>query len=184
MNWYRNSFVSWSVSLILLIGLATHLVSPASDKVQKSAFAQWLDQSLATGDRESGQGLRDHIRELYSQHDAFPNFLKQATQLVLENRNEFRLPHADSGEDADRHSLWLLQTWTLQRDLPGKMSTLLNDPVKPVMKWAPVHQPFAGVALPAGSARSFSLSMPLPELPAAISRALTPFLSGISINAP
>jgi len=184
MKSFRNPFIHWSVSFLLLLGLTAHLLTPASGKVQKSAFAQWLDQHLVTDGGESEQSLRVHIRQLYSQYDEFPNFLKQATRLVQENRNDFRLPPRESREDTQENSLWLLQTWNLQRDLPGKMSASLIDPVKPVIKWVVSNHPFQGVPSPSGLAPGQLLIQTMPTLPAAINRFLTPLLSGMSINAP
>ncbi|MEX2584941.1 MAG: hypothetical protein WD315_01025 [Balneolaceae bacterium] len=136
MRHFRQPLLHWSLNLLLLAGFAAHLFSPVSGQVQKSAFAQWLDQNLVVNGEESEQDLRNHIRQLPSQYEEFPRFLEQATLLVLANQNDFQLPPQKRHDtDAPESGLWLLEAWTKQRDLPGRMSATISDFASQIQKW-------------------------------------------------
>lgn len=148
MRQFRHPLLHWSLNLLLLAGFAAHLFSPASGQVQKSAFAQWLNENLVLNGDESEQDLRNHIRQLPSQYDEFPRFLKQATLLVLANQKDFQLPPQRSHDTASPESgLWLLEAWTKHRDLPGQMSATVSDFVLQIQKWiVQGHSPQAAIA--------------------------------------
>lgn len=184
MRYFRHTLLHWSLNLLLLAGFAAHLFSPVSGQVQKSAFAQWLDQNLVVNGEESEQELRNHIRQLPSQYEEFPRFLQQATLLVLAHKNNFQLP-SQEGHDAatPESSLWLLEAWTKQRDLPGRMSATVSDIVLQIQKWiVQGHSPQAAIAsnnlLPIHNRSVASLFSP------ASAQVASALLSSIRINAP
>lgn len=183
MHRFRTDLVNWTLSLLLGLGMAAHLVAPASGKAQKAAFTQWLDRNLVESGEDEKSTIRTHLKQLPSKYEEFPVLLRQASLLVLNHRNDFRLSTADREQSEADDGLWLLKSWSQHRDLGGSMQTLLAERFGTVLKWVvQQHHP-----LPAGHALS-TLKSPAGEgelLSLPFRRAVSlPFLSSIRINAP
>ncbi|MEX1063428.1 MAG: hypothetical protein WEC12_07480 [Balneolaceae bacterium] len=170
------------MSLLLTLGTVVHTALPTSGKAQKAAFAQWLDRNVVEDGAEHASDIRAHIKKLPFQHENFVLLLKEATMLIANHENGFKLPTAHNVKDTGSISLWLVGKWSQHQSDSG-MDALVET-YKPALAWFVQHSSFPGI-LSAGSPD------PAPLLPGALKNVLfviqsqpIPFLSGISINAP
>ncbi|MEX0994650.1 MAG: hypothetical protein WD599_03920 [Balneolaceae bacterium] len=184
MHIFRKHIIQWSISLLLMAGLATHLVIPLSNQAQKTAFAQWLDLKVDDQGNESESTLRDHIRQLPSKTDSFDLLLQKASLLIAANENEFKLSIKNNAEDSTKLGKWLIEQWSIHQNQSGQQDAVVPESIHSFQKWL-LQQQFSPKGISAPASFTQPLQIIVTEVPALILRLLhIPFLSGISINAP
>lgn len=173
------------VTALLLVGLSGHLLLPYFGQAQKAAFSQWLHHNVVPTNGDQDRELRDAIRSLPATSSSFQALVHNATELVNNNKDKFRMLPLSGDQPADRMSFWLVDQWSHFHHHKTGQNALLPDALSQTFKW--VHQP--GAVLSAAAAFR---TLPVPGLTAEwltqrsvrATLWLPPLVSGISINAP
>lgn len=175
--------MQWFTGLILLAGMAAHLVMPLSSQAQKTAFAQWLDHKVEDTNKESESTIRYHIRQLPSQSESFDLLLREASLLITAYQSDFKLPVKENEGNPGDLGQWLIKQWSNHQD-HSSQDTVLPESIQPLQKWLlHQHNPLKGSAVLSNFARP--LQKYITETPVFVLKLLPiPFLSGTSINAP
>jgi hypothetical protein len=184
MQYFRTHIIKWLVSFLLTVGMAVHIAIPYSSEAQKNAFDQWLDRNVVENGEESESTIRAHIKKLPAQTENFPLLLEQASMLVVNHKNDFKLPLRKESKDAGSISLWLFGKWTQSQNETGSMDALLPETLKPGLKWTLQNNPLATYPGSSGAIQLPEFSEILNDILLVIQNKPVPFLSGISINAP
>ena len=171
-----------------MAGFMVHLIVPFSSSAQKAAFTQWLDHNVVSTGNESELKLRNSIRQLPGQSGDLWVLIQQASELVKNNREDFRIHFAfdDSDhEEQQRVSSWLVSQWSVFQNHQDASNAVLPEIPQPIYKWLTLNSQNSGI---------FTQTVPkLFDLSQAefgnktsvwIQKAITPLKSGISINAP
>ncbi|MEX0646445.1 MAG: hypothetical protein WEA56_08225 [Balneolaceae bacterium] len=172
-----------TIVTVLLAGFIAHLALPFSSKAQKTAFTQWLDHNVVSTGDDNEIRLRNSIRQLPEQTSDFSVLLEKASELIANNKDEFRIqPFAPAG-DQNEVTSWLVGQWNVFQHQKAENNAVFQDRLKNLPDWT-----FSNTA--AGYLSWTSL----PEFPflkeiAALTlenpvRNFPPLVSGISINAP
>jgi len=169
----------------LLIGLTAHLLIPFFGNAQKTAFTQWLDTNIvATGD-ETEIKLRSTIRNLPDNTDDFWMLLQEASEIISNHKDEFRISPFSKPEKDDLVSGWLIDQWSIFKHQKAGTNAVLPDVLSQFQKWITQTNDTAASAFynQQNHLRTF-FNTHLPLLSDVITRNLTPLVDGISINAP
>ena len=182
---FPHIFRSLTVS-VLMAGFLAHLMMPFSSHAQKTAFTQWLDHNVVASGNESEIKLRNSIRELPEKSGDFWILVQQASQLVADHKDDFRINFSIS--DADEHqqvTTWLIGQWNVFQNHQTGSNAILPEIHQPFNKWiSPNAFASSTISIPAKDlANRFLLrnEFPFEFIP---SRSIIPLASGISINAP
>jgi len=169
----------------LLIGLTTHLLIPFFGNAQKTAFTQWLDTNIvATGD-ETEIKLRSTIRNLPDNTDDFWMLLQEASEIISNHKDEFRISPFSKPDNDNQVSGWLIDQWSIFKHQKAGTNAVLPDAMAQFQKWISQTNDSAASALSnqQKSLRTYFTSHIL-SLSDVINRNFTPLIDGISINAP
>jgi hypothetical protein len=174
-----------TVITVLMAGFLAHLILPLSSHAQKTSFTRWLDNNVvATGD-ENEIKLRNTIRQLPEQAGDFMVLIREASQLVANHKDDFRLK-VNLPENAENQGTsWLVGQWNSSQHHKNGNNAILPDATQSIQKWISSNSLSKYFTPPAESAlqlyeQFFGISG---ERTAAVS-AIIPLVSGISINAP
>tara|TARA_R100001143_G_scaffold52481_2_gene47678 strand:- start:45405 stop:45962 length:558 start_codon:yes stop_codon:yes gene_type:complete len=170
---------------LLMAGFMVHLIVPFSSSAQKIAFAQWLDQNVVVTGNESEAKLRNSIRELPEQSGDLWILIQQASELVKNNKDDFRINFSFDDSEHQQVSSWLVSQWSVFQNHSDASNAVLPEVNFSIIKWLTLNSHSNGV---------FTQSVPkLFDLIQAefgnrasvwILKAISPLKSGISINAP
>jgi len=169
---------------ILFTGFAAHLANPFFGEAKKTAFTQWLNDKVVVSGDTSETELRDRIKNLPKEATNFWMLVQDASKLIADHKDDFRIsPHASSKEN-DNVSSWLIGQWSTFSSQHSS-NAVLPEIVKPLQKWitptdlTSFAEPFRSLLqnLP----RTTTISI---DFTADNERLLPPLISGISINAP
>ncbi|MEX2602544.1 MAG: hypothetical protein WD355_12900 [Balneolaceae bacterium] len=169
---------------LLVLGMAFYISFPYSSQAQKTAFAEWLNESIISGESDNESVIRDQLRRLPYQSESFDSFLHQASLLISSNKTDFGLPVDSDSTEPKEFGQWLYTQWTLQQD-SATSGAVVPDTIQPTPKWHFQHQP-----TPANSTKFIrdliqSYSNLLPDVFVYVIQKLPiPFLNGSAINAP
>lgn len=173
-----------AVITVLLTGFIAHLALPFSSKAQKTAFTQWLDHNVVSTGDDNEIRLRKTIRKLPEQTSDFSILLEKASELVANNKEEFRIRPFVPGNQQNKVTTWLVGQWNVFQHQKAENNAVLQDLVKILPKWVSLSS-----AGPSFFSQSDSPQFPLLKGLNAFSfyKPVTnflPLISGISINAP
>lgn len=172
---------------LLMAGFMVHLIVPFSSSAQKIAFTQWLDQNVVVTGNESEVKLRNSIRELPEQSGDLWILIQQASELIKNNKEDFRIHFAfdDSEQQEQRVSSWLVSQWSVFQNHSDANNAVLPEVNPAINKWLTLNSQNNGF---------FTSSIPkMFDLFQAdfgnrasvwIQNTISPLKSGISINAP
>ncbi len=169
----------------LLIGLTAHLLIPFFGNAQKTAFTQWLDQNIvATGD-ESEIRLRSTIRNLPEKTDDFWMLLQEASEIISNNREDFKISPFTKPEKDDQVSGWLIDQWSQFKHQKSGMNAVIPDALTQLQKWTTQTERSLAAYLNSQkkNLHTFTTNQ-IRTFSDLIKRSLTPLIDGISINAP
>lgn len=173
-----------AVITVLLAGFIAHLALSFSSKAQKTAFTQWLDHNVVSTGDDNEIRLRQTIRKLPEQTSDFSILLEKASELIANNKEEFRIrPFIPENHQTGTTS-WLVGQWNVFQHQKTENSAVLQDFVNILPKWLPLNS--SGFSL-FSQADLSPFSLPEKANTYAFGRPATQFLpliSGISINAP
>jgi uncharacterized protein (DUF2235 family) len=174
-----------AIITVLMTGFLAHLMLPLSSHAQKTAFTRWLDHNVvATGDENEAK-LRNTIRQLSEQSNDFLILVQEASQLVANHKNEFRLNTSLPENSESQVSTWLIGQWNVFQHQKTGMNAVLSDAAQPFQKWISSQNFLKYHSSPAVKHIQFlSNSFEVLIESSAIREAIVPLISGISINAP
>lgn len=183
---FRTYLIQLVTGSLLVLGMVIYTTLPYSSHAQKTAFAEWLNESIIPGESENETTIRDQLRRLPYQSESFDSFLQQASLLITSNKPDFGFPvDNDSTEEPKEFGQWLYTQWTLQQESAASGNAVVPDTIQPTPKWHFQHQ--ASQADGAKFIRDLfqSCSNLLPDaFVYVIQRLPIPFLNGSAINAP
>lgn len=184
MNTGVSHIVRKAVVSVLLAGFLAHLALPFSAKAQKTAFTQWLDHNVVSTGDDNEIRLRNTIRQLPSQTSDFSVLVEKASELVANNKDEFRIQPFSAEGNQNEVTSWLVSQWNVFQHQKTEKKAVLQELVKFLPKWISLQDVPAAAWFSPTHLPEFSL---LTE-PATLSddwvRIFPPLASGISINAP
>ncbi|TVQ66820.1 MAG: hypothetical protein EA360_04880 [Balneolaceae bacterium] len=170
---------------LLLTGFLAHIMMPLSSHAKKTAFTQWLDQNLVASGDENEIRLRNTIRQLPGQSDTFNALITEASKLVSNYRNEFKINFSfeENHEDLILTN-WLIGQWNAFQHHQSDKQAVLTDLSTLLHKWSLQQNNFVFSAFPTGSMTTGLV--PKLSLIHTIysSLILKPLIGGVSINAP
>lgn len=187
-----NSLISHTIRTatiyLLMAGFMVHLIVPFSSSAQKIAFTQWLDQNVVVTGNESEAILRNSIRELPEQSGDLWILIQQASELIKNNKDDFRIHFTfDGSENREQQwfSSWLVSQWSVFQNHSDANNAVLPEFNPSINKWLTLNSLSNGF---------FTQSVPkLFDLIQTeignrafiwIQNAISPLKSGICINAP
>jgi hypothetical protein len=183
MNFLRYKIIQRLAFSLLGLGMIAHFAIPLSSQAQKNSFVNWLSQNVVPA-ATTQSDVRDSIRQLPYQTENFSLLLAEASQLVANNQNDFRIPKQRKAEVPGTNlGQWLIDQWSAHNQ-HNKPNAVIPDVVQPYPKWTVQLVLFS--ALQNHSKPFFSTDYQSQNeiLQVVFSRFLTPLLSGVSINAP
>lgn len=169
-----------------MAGFLAHLIMPFSSHAQKTAFTQWLDHNVVASGNENEIKLRNSIRELPEKSGDFWILVQQASQLVADHKDDFRINFSFS--DSDEHqqvTTWLIGQWNVFQNHQTGTNAILPEIHQPFNKWISPNA-FGSTTLSIPAKEQFNRYVVKNEflfefIPVL---AIIPLESGISINAP
>ena len=173
---------------LLMAGFMVHLIVPFSSSAQKIAFTQWLDQNVVVTGNESETKLRNSIRELPEQSGDLWILIQQASELIKNNKEDFRIHFTfDDSDQAEQQkvSSWLVGQWSVFQNHSDSNNALLPEISTTIHKWLTLNNQFNDL-LNQTSPKLFDVSNTGFEhrVSGWILILIAPLKSGISINAP
>lgn len=169
----------------LMAGFLAHLIVPFSSQAQKTAFTRWLNHNVVSSGNESEIKLRNSINELPEQTGDFWGLVQEASELVANHKDHFKIFDSTPGETGNQtETNWLIEQWNSFQNQKSGFDSVLTEPVKTLSKWLPQTTDLASFKRDSGTHQynvfrelfffSFRTSTDL----------FKPLSSGISINAP
>lgn len=178
---YRSAVIG-----VLMAGFLTHLLLPLSGQAKKTSFTRWLSHNVVETGDENEFKVRDTIRKLPDQTGDFSLLLKEASQLIANHKDVFRLSSHNQNRKSDHQiASWLIEQWNVYQHQNSMMNAFLSETGKVFIKWmdtgngwgsifsSNTHSPDTLSRL-LGNQTSIRVSVSI----------LSPLAFGISINAP
>lgn len=169
----------------LLIGLTAHLLIPFFGNAQKTAFTQWLGNNIVSSGDESEVRLRSTIRDLPEKTDDFWMLLQEASEIISNNKEDFKISPFTKPDKDDQVSGWLIDQWSLFKHQKTGMDAVIPDALTQFQKWTTQTEgSLASVVRNQQknlTAYFTGLNLLLSDL---VKQSVTPLIDGISINAP
>lgn len=169
----------------LMAGFLAHLIVPFSSQAQKTAFTRWLNHNVVSSGNESEIKLRNTIKELPEQTGDFWKMVQEASELVVNHKDHFKISVANPDKTGKQtESSWLIYQWNSFQNQKSGFESVLTESVKALSKWIPQNLYFSVFKDRSG----FQQNRLYSKLTFYSSRSFTgflqPLISGISINAP
>lgn len=175
----------FSVIGLLMAGFLAHLVLPLSGQAKKTSFTRWLSHNVVDTGNENELRVRDSIRKLPVQGGDFSVLLREASELIANHREVFRISTQDNTGDSHQLTSWLVSQWNVYQHQKSSTDAALTESSQIYTKWLNSNQamssftggkkliPDIGIRL-SGLLLLQNFSTPVPA----------PLAFGISINAP
>lgn len=195
-DWFLSIFISLMKNRIhhifrsvtitcLMAGFLAHLIVPFSSQAQKTAFTRWLNHNVVSSGNESEIELRNTINELPEQSGDFWGLVQEASELVANHKDHFKILVSNPGETGNLpESNWLIDQWNSFQNQKSGFNSVLTESAKTLANWVPQSLNFSFFQADFETdhhglykeqfSYSFRTSADL----------LQPLSSGISINAP
>lgn len=176
---YRSCVIT-----LLFAGFAAHLAIPFLGDLQKNAFTQWLDQNVKVERNNLNNDLRDRIRELPGESANLWTLIQDASKLISENEDNFRIaPFTDENPD-DQVTTWLIGQWSSYNHQQTSAKAVLPRIIAPVHKWLTQITSLQATFSVSAKLNRPRLRTAAVLIPKVIIQLFSPPASGISINAP
>lgn len=168
-----------------MAGFTAHLLVPFFGDVQKTAFTQWLDQNVVASGSDTELKLRHTIRELPKNSSDFQALVKEASELVANHKDGFRIAPFTSEDNENEVTSWLIGQWSAFKHQQNGSNAILPEIIKPIQKWlTQTGISFQGIQtvtdLKLPDTNYFSILSDFTDF----KQVLSPLVFGISINAP
>lgn len=186
MKTYRSHIFKTLTIYLLMAGFMVHMLMPFSSSAQKSAFTKWLDHNVETTGNEHEVKVRTLIRELQDQTGDFNHLLQQASELVSNHKDHFKIHFSfDANGEHQKVSSWLIGQWNVFQNHQNGHNAFLPEIHQPIHKWiSPNSYNLTTLSRGANPADHFLFGIELFYFSDKIFHFLNPLVSGISINAP
>lgn len=168
-----------------MTGFLAHLMVPFSSQAQKTAFTRWLDHNVVESGNENELKLRNTIRELTEQTGDFWVLLQEASELVANHRDHFKILVASGDKNNTQEGTsWLIDQWNIFQHQNSGFNSVLVESIKILSNWIPQNLDFA-----IGHIHSHRNQLRVQtgnsyHITTFLSETISPLISGISINAP
>ncbi|MCC5940153.1 MAG: hypothetical protein JJU37_01315 [Balneolaceae bacterium] len=182
----RFSHILRSLTIALVMaGFVAHLAQPFSSQAKKNAFTQWLNHNVVASGNESETKLRNSIRQLPEQSNDFWVLVQQASRLVADHKDDFRIQFSFSDPEERSASSWLIGQWNVFETHKTGTNAILPEFPKPFYKWLSANS-FHSVSIPSADVHKNGSLFSATSLFIGniTSIALIPLAGGTSINAP
>jgi hypothetical protein len=181
---YSHIFRSAIVSF-LMAGFLAHLLMPLSSHAQKTAFTRWLDHNVVSTGDDNEIKLRNTIRQLPEKTSNLRILIQEASELVSNHKEDFRLIVKLPESSDNQITSWLVGQWNVFQHQKTGTNALLPDANQSIQKWITPNYFSKTILSAASSIRLFSERISeIHNVINASLKALPPLASGISINAP
>lgn len=183
-NRIRHIFRSVTITC-LMAGFLAHLIVPFSSQAQKTAFTRWLNHNVVASGNESEIKLRNSINELPEQAGDFWGLIQEASELVANHKEYFRISVTNPGKTGESSkSDWLIEQWNSFQNQKSGFNSVLTESVKALSKWIPQNQYFSSFRGNTGTHQHNFFAEFFFDTFRSSADFLQPLISGISINAP
>ena len=170
---------------ILFAGFSAHLAIPFFGDAKKTAFTQWLNHNVIATGSDAEFELRDRIKKLPQEASNFWMLVQDASKLIADHEEDFRIGPFSSSEENERVSSWLISQWSTFNSHNSSTNAVLPETLKPFQKWISQSGPdtiteiirVAAVRIP-------QVKTQFIDQQPATGHLFPPLISGISINAP
>ena len=180
---FSHIFHSFVIAL-LFAGFAAHIAIPFLGDLQKNAFTQWLDQNVKVESDNLNDDLRNRIKELPDEAANLWTLIQDASKLISENEDNFRIAPFTEERHDDQVTTWLIGQWSSYKHQQNNTKAVLPKIIAPVYKWlTQVTSIKASFTTPA-VLNTPTFRATVMSVPQVIISLLSPPASGISINAP
>lgn len=176
---YRSCVIAF-----LFAGFAAHIAIPFLGDLQKNAFTQWLDQNVKVESDNLNNDLRDRIRELPDEAANLWVLIQDASKLISENEDNFRISPFSAESRHDGVTTWLIGQWSSYKHQQNNAKAVLPRIIAPVHMWLTqsisFNATFSEPLVPSAQKNIRAII----SVPSVIISLFSPPSSGISINAP
>lgn len=188
MSLMKNKFshiFNPAIISILVGGFLAQLALPFSATAKNQAFTQWLDHNVVASGGENEIHLRNSIKNLPQHTSDFRMLLDKATVLVNTHKKNFKIQPVLPVDEESEVSAWLFGQWNVFQHQKTTGNAVVPKLTKVIQNWLPnLSGPNT-----AGAAEFLNFSLTPPEFLsqqtfASQQKLLSPFISGIAINAP
>lgn len=183
---YRSHIFKTLTIYLLMAGFMVHMVMPFSSSAQKSAFTKWLDHNVVTTGNEHEVKVRSLIRELQDEAGDFNHLLQQASELVSNHKDYFKIHFSfDANEEHQKVSSWLIGQWNVFQNHQNGHKAILPEIHQSIHKWiSPNSYNTTTLNRETKPADRLLSGIDVYNFSDKIIHILNPLVSGISINAP
>lgn len=169
----------------LMAGFLAHLIVPFSSQAQKTAFTRWLNHNVVSSGNESEIELRNTINELSDQTGDFWGLVQEASELVANHKDHFKILVSQPGEnDHSPQSDWLIDQWNSFQNQKSGFNSVLSESAKALANWVPQDLNVSFLKADTGSDHHGFYKNQFFFFFRRSADFLQPLSSGISINAP
>lgn len=106
MKFFRSYKTHLFSFALLVVGITLHYLKPVDSKTDHSAFTNWLESHL----KQDNNTLSDELEKLSSKQAELEDVIKEASELVASNYDEFKLPIPKDGEHSSEDAYQQLIT--------------------------------------------------------------------------
>ncbi len=106
MKFFRSYKTHLFSFVLLVVGITLHYLKPVENKTDHSAFTNWLESHL----KQDNSTLSDQLDKLSSKQTELEEVIKEASELVASNYDEFKLPISKDGEHSSEEAYQQLIT--------------------------------------------------------------------------
>ncbi|MDX1641565.1 MAG: hypothetical protein R3220_07695 [Balneolaceae bacterium] len=169
----------------LMAGFLAHLMMPLSSQAQKNAFTRWLNHNVVASGNESETELRNTIKELPEQTGNFWILVQEASELVANHKDHFKIPvSSESQKNHQPKSGWLIEQWNMFQDQKSGFNSVLVESLKVLSNWVPQTSNAFFVSGKSELYKYFIFDEISSHPEITFIGTLIPLVNGISINAP
>lgn len=182
----RATHIFRSITItFLMAGFLAHLLVPFSSQAQKTAFTRWLDHNVVSSGNESEVKLRNTIKELPEQAGDFWILVEEASELVANHRDHFKIPvSSDTHTQNQSQSGWLIEQWNMFQNQKSGFNSVLVESLKVLPNWIPQTLDVSGITNHSNQHQVIPQNEVFYSFAVILGENLQPLISGISINAP
>jgi hypothetical protein len=182
MNRLRTHIARLTVAVLVLTSFGLYMVQPVWANQSKEAFTNWLSKRAKSLNEH---GLQKELDDLRKSSGHLENTIKQASQIVSRNNDDFEFTFAESGASDHIYQLLLIEWSQFQTE-----NAMASIPVRHIIKWqVPATLDKAGAQTVGSFAKELAVSRtPISDSLLSITHVVTgnvvPMVGGIAIGAP
>jgi len=182
MNRLRTHIARLTIVVLVLTSFGLYMAQPAWASQSKQAFTNWLSKRAKSLDE---RGLQKELDDLKKSSGHLENTIKQASQIVSRNNDDFEFTFAESGASDHIYELLLIEWSQFQTE-----NAMASIPVQHIIKWqVPAKLDKAGTKTVGSLAKELAVSKTaisdsLLSISHVVAGNVVPMVGGIAIGAP